>query len=119
MAIQIAKLAGAFVFVVASNADKAEKAKALGADVVEFVGFPDHHAYDDHDRRRLGDRAAMAGAAFAVTTLKDLVKVRRQDLGGVPLVAVEIAMLALAGGDEVAAVVAAAAHTTSSRGQSR
>jgi NADPH:quinone reductase-like Zn-dependent oxidoreductase len=34
MAIQIAKLAGAFVFVVASNADKAEKAKALGADVV-------------------------------------------------------------------------------------
>jgi NADPH:quinone reductase-like Zn-dependent oxidoreductase len=34
MAIQIAKLAGAFVLVVASNADKAEKAKALGADVV-------------------------------------------------------------------------------------
>jgi NADPH:quinone reductase-like Zn-dependent oxidoreductase len=33
MAIQIAKLAGAFVLVVASNPDKAEKAKALGADV--------------------------------------------------------------------------------------
>jgi NADPH:quinone reductase-like Zn-dependent oxidoreductase len=33
MAIQIAKLAGAFVLVVASNSDKAEKAKTLGADV--------------------------------------------------------------------------------------
>ena len=34
MAIQIAKLAGAFVLVVAGTPDKAEKAKALGADVV-------------------------------------------------------------------------------------
>ncbi|MCE9631410.1 MAG: tetraacyldisaccharide 4'-kinase [Planctomycetia bacterium] len=89
--------------------------QSLGADVVEFVGFPDHHAYDDRDRQRLGDRAATTGAAFAVTTLKDLVKLRRQDLGGVPLVAVEIAMRALAGGDEVATVVAAAAQATSSR----
>ncbi|MEX0671289.1 MAG: tetraacyldisaccharide 4'-kinase [Pirellulales bacterium] len=93
--------------------------QSLDADVVEFVSFPDHHAYAEPDRRRLGDRAAMAGAAFAVTTLKDLVKVRRQDLGGVPLVAVEIAMHALAGGNEVAAVVTAAAHATSSRGPAR
>jgi NADPH:quinone reductase-like Zn-dependent oxidoreductase len=34
MAIQIAKLAGAKVYVVASNAEKAESAKALGADFV-------------------------------------------------------------------------------------
>lgn len=34
MAIQIAKLAGATVYVVASNAEKAEKARELGADVV-------------------------------------------------------------------------------------
>jgi len=34
MAIQIAKLAGAFVYTVASNAVKAEQARALGADVV-------------------------------------------------------------------------------------
>jgi len=34
IAIQIAKLAGAFVYVVAGNRDKAEKAEALGADVV-------------------------------------------------------------------------------------
>ena len=33
MAIQIAKLAGAFVYVVAANAEKAEKALKLGADV--------------------------------------------------------------------------------------
>ncbi len=34
MAVQIAKLAGATVYVVAGNSDKAEKAEALGADVV-------------------------------------------------------------------------------------
>lgn len=34
IAIQVAKLAGAFVYVVASNSDKAERAKELGADVV-------------------------------------------------------------------------------------
>jgi len=34
IAIQIAKLAGAFVYVVAGNSDKAAKAKAQGADVV-------------------------------------------------------------------------------------
>jgi NADPH:quinone reductase-like Zn-dependent oxidoreductase len=34
MAIQIAKLAGAFVYVVAANAEKSEKARQLGADVV-------------------------------------------------------------------------------------
>jgi len=34
MTIQIAKLAGAFVYTVASNAVKAEQARALGADVV-------------------------------------------------------------------------------------
>jgi NADPH:quinone reductase-like Zn-dependent oxidoreductase len=34
MAIQIAKLAGAFVYVVASNPAKAEQAQALGADIV-------------------------------------------------------------------------------------
>ncbi len=90
--------------------------QSLGTDVVEFVGFPDHHAYNDHDRRGLGDRAATAGVAFVVTTLTDLVKVRRQDLGGVPLVAVEIAMQALAGGDDVAAVIASAVRATSAHG---
>lgn len=34
MAVQIAKLAGAIVYVVAGNADKAKRAEALGADVV-------------------------------------------------------------------------------------
>jgi NADPH:quinone reductase-like Zn-dependent oxidoreductase len=34
MAIQIAKLAGAFVYVVASNPDKSERARQLGADIV-------------------------------------------------------------------------------------
>lgn len=79
--------------------------RSLGADAAEFIGFPDHHAYDEVDRGRLGDRARAASATFAVTTLKDLVKVRRQDLGGVPLVAVEIAIRALDGADDVAGLI--------------
>ncbi|MFM8734137.1 MAG: tetraacyldisaccharide 4'-kinase [Pirellulales bacterium] len=81
---------------------------SLGCDVADVAVFPDHHPYSTADLGRLADRAAACGADMAVTTLKDLVKIRRDDLGGRPLVAVEIAMHALAGGDDVAEVVAAA-----------
>jgi len=83
---------------------------ALGADVAEFVAFADHHAYDDRDLDGLGARARAAGAVFVVTTLKDLVKVRRDHLGGVPVAAVEIAMHAIAGDTAVADAVASAAR---------
>jgi tetraacyldisaccharide 4'-kinase len=46
---------------------------ALGADIVDFVAFPDHHAYVDSDARRLIDRAA-AACALLVTTEKDQVR---------------------------------------------
>jgi tetraacyldisaccharide 4'-kinase len=65
---------------------------ALGAEVVGFRPLPDHHAYAPSDLEALGRAAAAARADLAVTTLKDLVKVRREGLGGVPLVALEIAI---------------------------
>jgi len=88
--------------------------EALGGDLVEFTSFPDHHRYDDADLRRLGDRAAAASADIVVTTLKDLVKARRDTLGRVPLVAVEIAMRTVSGGDQLTALVEAAARSAAS-----
>jgi tetraacyldisaccharide 4'-kinase len=81
----------------------------LGADVGAFRPLPDHHAYTDADRSSLAAAARAAGAGLVLTTLKDLVKVRRDDLEGVPLVAVEIAIEFLVGGDAIAELVRAAA----------
>ena len=81
---------------------------SAAADVAEFFPFPDHHAYSAADLERLAARVAATRAELAVTTLKDLVKIQTMRLGDVPLAAVEIAMQPLAGGDEVAALIAAA-----------
>jgi tetraacyldisaccharide 4'-kinase len=82
--------------------------EGLGARLVGFRAFPDHHAYTHTDRNSLGDWARDLAADFAVTTLKDLVKVRADSLRGVPLAAVEIAIDLLAGGPELEAAIAAA-----------
>ncbi|MDA0254467.1 MAG: tetraacyldisaccharide 4'-kinase [Planctomycetota bacterium] len=63
-----------------------------GCDVVGFRGFADHHAYNAHDLADLAAWARNAGAEHAVTTLKDLVKIRKPVLGDLPLAAVEIAI---------------------------
>jgi len=74
--------------------------RSLHADLAAFTGFPDHHAYTDSDLDRLAARLP-ADACLAVTTLKDLVKIGRPLLGGIPLVALEIALTPLAGGETV------------------
>ncbi|MFM9026334.1 MAG: tetraacyldisaccharide 4'-kinase [Planctomycetaceae bacterium] len=81
----------------------------LGADVVDFRAFADHHAYGPADLAALAARAAAEQADLVVTTLKDLVKVRRDDLGGVPLAAVEIAIHLTSGEAELAALIRDAA----------
>lgn len=47
--------------------------EALGAEVRDFVAFPDHHVYGEADARDLLDRAARHGAQL-VTTAKDYVR---------------------------------------------
>jgi|688.fasta_scaffold178044_2 tetraacyldisaccharide 4'-kinase len=64
----------------------------LGADLVAFRPLPDHHAYTTADIESLARAAAAARADLAVTTLKDLVKIRCAALGEVPLAALEIAI---------------------------
>jgi tetraacyldisaccharide 4'-kinase len=79
--------------------------ESLGAVLVDFQSLPDHHAYAPTDLERLGRRAADAGADLVVTTLKDLVKIRRPELSGRPLTALEIALEVVAGRAEVEGVV--------------
>ena len=80
----------------------------MGADVVAFLPFADHHAYGDRDAALLADRAVALRAEVVATTLKDLVKLRRERLGDVPLLAVEIALQADGGAAELAALIGAA-----------
>ena len=65
---------------------------SAGLRPAEMIPFRDHHHYGPADLDRLSRRAEALGAAAAVTTLKDLVKIRRDTLPGraaTPLWAVE------------------------------
>ena len=90
----------------------------LGAEVAAFRAFADHHAYGTQDIHELAELACHEQATLLVTTLKDLVKIDRDEVGGIPLAAVEIAIECTAGGDEMAALLASLAPpaaTSSSR----
>jgi tetraacyldisaccharide 4'-kinase len=82
---------------------------ALGLELVGFRSFADHHAYGPADLESLASWAAGLAAERTVTTLKDLVKIRRTDLGETPLVAVEIALAPLGDAAALETAVAAAA----------
>ncbi len=62
----------------------------LGMRLVGFETFPDHHEYNQADRSRLEQLARKQGADALVCTMKDLVKIQRNELAGLPLRAVEI-----------------------------
>ncbi|HJZ57729.1 MAG TPA: tetraacyldisaccharide 4'-kinase [Gemmataceae bacterium] len=67
--------------------------EGLGATVVEFRSFPDHHPYtheDVDDLRAWTDR--LPADAVVATTQKDWVKLRLPDLAGRPLRAVRIGL---------------------------
>lgn len=80
----------------------------LGAAVAAFRAFPDHHAYSPADADALGTWAAATRAELVVTTLKDLVKVPHETLGGIPLFAVEIGIDFIEGESALDHLVAAA-----------
>ena len=60
--------------------------------VIDLKVFPDHHLYGAGDVRSLADWAGRMGANLALTTQKDLVKLRTATLGRVPLRAVRIGL---------------------------
>ncbi|MFM8434568.1 MAG: tetraacyldisaccharide 4'-kinase [Planctomycetia bacterium] len=77
----------------------------LGAELVDFAMYPDHHPYAAGDTAALASRATAARADLVVTTLKDLVKVQTESLGAIPLAALEIAIEFRAGEPSLEALV--------------
>lgn len=71
--------------------------KRLGANVVDFVAFPDHHHFTDADIRQLADRAKSLSADMLLVTQKDLVKLDSSEIGERPCWAVTIGSKVLRG----------------------
>ena len=71
-----------------------------------FRAFPDHHAYTAADLSSLRGWATGLRADLVVTTLKDLVKIRTDHLGDLPLFAIEVALDILAGQDLLESLLA-------------
>ncbi len=85
----------------------------LGADVVSFRVFPDHHPYskaDVADLRRWG--ADLPAGGLALTTQKDFVKLRLAELGPTPLWAVRVGLAFTRGEADVRARLAAVLPAT-------
>lgn len=74
----------------------------LGADLREFLPYPDHHPYTREDVADLARRAsALPPDALLLTTQKDLVKLRVAALGDRPLRALRIRLHLEDGADEL------------------
>ena len=104
----LADLAGRRVFACAAIGNPAAFRRTLeeaGAHLAGFRAYADHHAYTAADLEAIVAEAAATGAEQVVTTLKDLVKIRRTSLGPLPLTAVEIALDITLGRDALEAAV--------------
>jgi tetraacyldisaccharide 4'-kinase len=64
----------------------------LGVELVGFQSFADHHPYTIADLTAVAAWATTNGASRLLTTLKDLVRIRDERLGDLPLAAVEVAL---------------------------
>jgi tetraacyldisaccharide 4'-kinase len=60
---------------IAYSDDFLEMITGLGAQVVEFTGYPDHHAYNDSDLKALGALSRRSDIDFLLTTEKDWVRI--------------------------------------------
>lgn len=67
--------------------------------VVGFRAFPDHHHYTESDLANLAHWARECGCDMLITTQKDLVKIPRCDLQGVPLWSLPIRAQIMNGAD--------------------
>ena len=80
----------------------------LGVELVGFRALADHHPYSAADIAELAEWAAGGpGAELVLTTQKDLVKVRLDALGAVPLRALRIGLEVLDGAEVLEAALAA------------
>lgn len=75
--------------------------ESLGYEVAAFRALPDHHAYTREDIESLSEWAGANDVSALVCTRKDLVKIRADRLGSLPLWSVSIAMAVHAGQREL------------------
>jgi tetraacyldisaccharide 4'-kinase len=80
--------------------------ETLGAKIVSWREFPDHHAYSREDVDELTRLAKQSSATMLVCTRKDLVKLRVPNLGGIPLRAVGIELSFLSSEEAMKAALA-------------
>jgi tetraacyldisaccharide 4'-kinase len=73
--------------------------------IAGFRAFRDHHHYSESDYADLAAWARNIGAAAVVTTQKDLVKIPRRDLGGLPLYALKVRAEFVAGEDRLSTLL--------------
>ncbi len=71
----------------------------LCENLADFRIFPDHHNYSADDVAELTRWAVLRGASLVLTTQKDLVKLRTNQLGPIPLRALRIGLEITAGVD--------------------
>jgi tetraacyldisaccharide 4'-kinase len=79
-----------FAFCGLGNPASFEKTlRLLGANVVGFKGFPDHHHYTPGEEKSLATAASQQGADVVITTGKDRVKLQGKDWS-IPLLSLRI-----------------------------
>jgi tetraacyldisaccharide 4'-kinase len=66
--------------------------QAAGAVLVGSLAYPDHHAFTEEDRRRMGDAARLREADWIVTTDKDAVRLEARLPAGRPVLVLEVAL---------------------------
>ena len=106
--LPLADLRGQRVFAAAGIGNPAAFRRTLGTLGPSIAGcrwFADHHAYADQDLEEVAAAGRDAGCDLIVTTLKDLVKIRCDELAGLPVVALEIALEMISGGDDIGAAI--------------
>ncbi|MBX7074553.1 MAG: tetraacyldisaccharide 4'-kinase [Pirellulales bacterium] len=79
---------------------------SLGCELIALREFPDHHNYIRDDVDGLAHWASKLNVEAVLTTHKDLVKLRLDQLGGVPLWALIVELQILSGEDELIARLA-------------
>lgn len=79
-----------------------ELVASLGAEIVETIVWPDHHAYSAEDVRSMQEKVTSEGRVdYVVCTMKDLVKLQVPNLSGKPLLALRISMAMQGEGEAV------------------
>jgi tetraacyldisaccharide 4'-kinase len=76
-----------------------------GAILGGSLTYPDHHAFTEADRRRMGDDARRSEASWVVTTEKDAVRMEGRLPEGHPVMALEVALEIVEGAEALEAAL--------------